>query len=328
MRVRHFSRLSWILALAVGVAGCDESGPASLDNEDTTLSLYLTDAPGDVAAVWINIDEVFFQGGPGGRLMLLDEPTGLIELTELVGISQSLVSDLAVEPGSYRQLRFVLGSAVLETSDGDVYSFGGADHPGGVASSGDLMCPGCAQSGLKVKLANGQLDVGEGENGLVLDFDVSQSFGRMAGNSGKWIMKPVIHAVPTQEGDDPENPEAGSSIQGTVALESGVELPQCPAGQERSLSDFVPTATALTLTDGDGGAIVRSGSVADTGIFEIGSLDPDSYALAFESELTFDAFKLVWQATVDPAQVDVGEGTTVEGVSYSIAAATCEAVAG
>jgi len=321
------------LACSLLVSACDEAGVSSVDDDRTTLSLYLTDAPGDVAAVWIEVSEIYFQGGPGGRLDVLTEPTDLIEITELVGTTASLVGDLEVSPGIYNQLRFVLASAVLETTAGEVYAFGDASHPEGLAVSGELKCPGCDRSGLKVKLANDQVELAEGANGIVLDFDVSQSFGRMAGNSGKWLMRPVIHAVRTEGGDDPDDPSAASAIRGSVALATDgegapIELPECPAGQGRTTGDFLPVATAISLLDGEGEAIRRTGSIADDGSFEIGPLQADSYELGFEPELLFDAFKLVWQATVDPATVDVDGSTDVGGVVYTVTRATCEAIGG
>ena len=42
----------------------------------------------------------------------------------------------------------------------------------------------------------------QGDDALVLDFDVSQSFGHGAGNSGRWIMRPVIHTDFERGGDD------------------------------------------------------------------------------------------------------------------------------
>ena len=332
-RLRNSIVMGLSLLLSLQVTACDDSGVSGVAEDETTLSLYLTDAPGDVAAVWVDVSEIYFQGGPGGRLDLVTEPTGLIELTELVGTTRSLASELEVAPGIYSQLRFVLAAAVLEATNGEVYTFGGADHPDGLETTGELKCPGCSNSGLKVKLANDRLELEDGDNAVVLDFDVSQSFGRVAGNSGKWLMRPVIHAIRTDDGGDSDNPSMGSAVRGAIALAADAEgtsiaLPQCPAGQDRTIGDFIPTATATTLTDGEGTVIVRTGSVKDDQTFEIGSLEPDAYTMGYESELVFDAVKLVWSATVDPTEIAVVAGEDVSGVAYTILGASCEPIGG
>ncbi|MEZ4424287.1 MAG: DUF4382 domain-containing protein [Gemmatimonadota bacterium] len=324
------ARLLPILVLPMlAFAACDSDGTSTLDDGPTRLSVYLTDAPGDVAAVWVDVAEIYFQGGPGGRTSVLEEPTGLIELTALADETRLLVGDLQLDPGIYRQLRLVLRAAVLEATDGQVYAFGGAEHPDGLPVTGDLQCPSCSGSGLKIKLAGDAVELTEGGNAVVLDFDVSQSFGHAAGRSGKWIMSPVIHAVRTPDSDDPEAPDAGGSIVGTVVLaqdEAGspVQIPQCPEGTDRSLADFVPAAVALTLADGDGSPIVRTGVVGEGSAFRIAPLDPDTYTLGVQN-LELDAFTLEWTATVEPGEVSVGEGERVEGVVYTVTGAGCVA---
>ena len=265
--------------------------------QDGTLSIFLTDAPGDVAAVWVDIAEIYFQGGPDGRLNLLSESTGLVELTELQDRAVELVGGLEVEPGTYSQLRFVLNSAVLEATNGDVYAFGGAAHPDGLAVTGELKCPSCTTSGLKVQLPGDALEMDEEGAGLVMDFDVAQSFGKPAGQSGKWIMKPVVHAVKMDDGVDPEMPGAGASISGTVALatdEGGapIVLPACPAEVARTIQDFVPTATAATLVDEEAAPIVRTGEVGEDGAFSMDFLEEDTYAMGFLNPLELGDMRL------------------------------------
>ena len=150
MRLERLSSL--LLFTLAAVAACQDSpidDPLPVDDSGTRISVFITDAPGDVSAVWVDVSEIYFQGGPGGRTPLVTEATGLIELTSLADRARELAGDVAIEPGNYAQLRFVVSAAVLETLDGSVYVFGDAVHPGGVAATGDLMCPGCSNSGLK-----------------------------------------------------------------------------------------------------------------------------------------------------------------------------------
>jgi len=319
-----------VLALGLMLGACSDDESTGLDDdidsEATTVSLYLTDAPGDVSRVWVEITEVNLVGGGAPPVVILDEPTGLIELTELVDRTQALVVDEAIEPGDYNVMRLVIGDAVLETDDGDVYTTSGAEHPEGTEATGSLLCPSCSNSGLKILLA-GTLSFEEGEDaGVLLDFDVSQSFGRQAGQSGMWVMNPVIHGT---KGDDDEfesGDDSRTEINGEVLLAEGVQIPECPAGEARTLEDFVPLASAATLTDDEGNALVFSGEAEEDGTFEIKVGPPDTYEFGFiESTELDEGGPLTFEATVAPASLEIVEGDEeVGGVTYTITGVSCE----
>lgn len=311
-----------ILPLAFGACNDGDDGVGVPGTDEALVSLYLTDAPGDVEAVWVQIDHVYLQGSDG-PVTLLDEPTDLIELTALVGVAQALVDDVEIPEGVYSQLRMVLGGAVLEAKDGTVYTMGGAEHPDGFQAGGELMCPSCDQSGLKALLPGGAVTVEEGSTALVLDFDVARSFGHRAGRSGKWIMRPVIHTMAMRDG-----PGSGRAIEGTVALADGVGIPECPAGTARSLEDFIPTATSLTLVDGEGEPIVRSGATDASGAFTVGFVPGGEWSMGWVESLDLTDWTLTFDATVEPGLVEVEGGSDVEGVLYTITGASCDAVDG
>ena len=307
--------LAALALLSLSFGACDDgstdshAGPAS-------LSVYLTDAPGEVEADWIDILSAELQG-EDGPVPLLSEPTGLIEVTELVGRTREIVDDAAVPDGRYGRLSLVIGGAVLEATDGRVYTREGAEHPGGLESTGTLHCPSCSQSGLKIQLHGVLID--GGDDALVLDFDVTQSFGHPAGGSGRWIMRPVIHT--TFEREDGET-LAGESIEGTVVLAEGVEIPSCPGDASRSLRDFIPTAIALNLRDGEGEPVVRTGRVDDEGDFEIAYVAADDYELGYVPGIDYDGAVLVFEALVTPAEVTVADDD-VDGVRYTVTGASC-----
>lgn len=310
-----------LLALTFGTA-CGDDGPTGAGGDGVTrLNVQLTDAPGDVEAVWVELVRVYLQGGDG-PVDLLAEPTELIEITELVGTSVLLVEDLEVASGSYGQLRFVIGDAVLEASDGTVYVLGDAQHPDGLVATGGLQCPSCQQSGIKVVLPGGELDLEEGDVTITLDFDVSETFGHKAGNSGRWVMRPKMHGT-WLAGE----PVFGPAARGLVRLADGVEVPACPAGTPRGLSDFVPLATATTLLDGDGLPLLRTGTTGVDGSFIIGPLAPDSYDLGYLGTLELEGADLNFEASVSPQQVAVTE-TDAIGVVYDVTSATCDPVGG
>lgn len=312
-----------VLATALlSLAACDDSGVSGPRSDKASLSVYLTDAPGDVEAVWVEILQITLQGAQGAPVSLLGTPTDLILLTDLVGTTHLLVENAELDPSTYSQLRLVVGDAVLLSSEGVVYVKGDPILPTGLedAPLGNLICPSCSQSGLKVTVPNDEMELEEGSAVMVIDFDVSQSFGHKAGNSGNWVMRPVIHGILT------ETMSSARAIRGTVALamdgENPITIPACPSEEPRSIQDFIPTATLLGILDGEGSPIVRSGAVAEDGSFQISFLAPGSYSLGHMAELTLGEFVLSFTAGVEPEEMTVGS-EDVTGVVYTIQSAEC-----
>ena len=308
--------------LLLAAVGCDDSTDSPTQATGaTTLSVFLTDGPGDVDMVWVRVDDVVLVG-QGAPVSLLDEATDLINLTELQDVAMALVEDVPVEPGRYTQVRFVLGGAVLLDDDGNVYAYGGVEPPDGLEVTGDLTCPSCSQSGIKVRLPGG-VELAEGDDaGVLMDFDISQSFGRQAGQSGRWVMNPVILGT-VDDADVIEEDEAEAKITGVVSLGADVVIPMC-AGEERDLEDFIPVAMSTVLVDDDGNALRFTGETDADG-FKIEVLGVDTYDLDYDTETDFGDQKLVWEAEVDPEQV-VGQagGDEVGGVAYTVTDVSCE----
>jgi len=318
-------RITPLVGTLLLMTGCDSSttDPDDLGEGNATLSVWLTDAPGDVANVWVEVENVILVGS-GGQLSLLDEASELINLMELRDSTMPLVTDAEVEIGTYGQIRFLIGGAVLETTDGQVFVRGGAEHPQGLAATGNLQCPSCSQTGIKVRIPSG-VELEAGSNGLLLDFDVTQSFGRQAGQSGMWVMRPTIQGVLAPP-EELEEGEFGMMIEGSVllGLDLGVPLtlPVC-SGEQRTLVDFTPTATSTTLTDDDGDPLVFAGETTSGGGFGIRVLHADTYTLGFSSETVLDAGTVVWSAGSVPGQVTVADSGGAAGVVYTVVGANC-----
>lgn len=187
------------------LAACSDS-PTGLKHG--YLSLYLTDAPGDVAEAVVTIDRIYLQpdsGSDAGRIVLREDDV-TVDLLTLRDSIMGLIDSVEIPEGQYRQLRLVISGGYLsivgqDTTTRQIYA-SSPTYPGvpaGAVVTGELQMPSFAQSGLKVTLPASALVVGEDEVArLIIDFDVAQSFGRAAGNSGRWVMSPVIRAsVPT-----------------------------------------------------------------------------------------------------------------------------------
>jgi hypothetical protein len=176
-----------ILALAA-LAGCDGQSP----NAMTSFSVKLKDAPGDVEQAMVTISEVDLIGS-GGVQVLTQTPT-TVDLLTLAATTATLVQDVEVPSGSYEQLRFKITGACLAVENGsggsDVFATDGYDATqcGGEAT-GLLQAPSFAQSGLKVTMAGNALELTGPEKVVLVDFDVSQSFGHEAAG---WVMHPVV----------------------------------------------------------------------------------------------------------------------------------------
>lgn len=317
----------WLMSamlLPLAVVACDTE---PIGTDTAQVSLLLTDNPGDVEYAWVDIGDVYLQGGGerGRETLLTAEEAeelgedGLVELTELADATLELASDVTISAGNYGQLRFVVEGAVLETEDGDVFTFN-AEHPDGDVATGSLTCPSCSETGIKVDLSGNAGNLQGDGNLLLLDFDVRESFGREAGASDTWVMNPVIRSVDVA---------FTGTIWGSVDVardedgEPELEIPACPDGTERDVDAFIPRATAQSLTDDEGDPIVTTTEVNEDGEFALGFLEPDDYDLGYADPVNFNGAELHFEAEVDPATVSVSSGGEEE-VEYTIVSATCE----
>lgn len=199
MRLRFPSFL--LLALAVAFAGCD-----SADTDGTgTLRVLLTDAPGDFLSAVVTVESVYLQSedgdddAEGSRVILRDDPV-TVDLLTLQNEVLDLVDGTAVPEGRYHQLRLVISGGYIEVEkeDGSSAIYASSDDYAAeqnVEATGRLQMPSYASSGLKVVLPNEANEIEDDQNIVLLDFDVSESFGHQAGNSGMWVMHPVVHAT-------------------------------------------------------------------------------------------------------------------------------------
>ncbi len=215
-----------------------------------TISLKLTDAPGDFKAAVVTISKIEIVGD-GGATVLRNTPvtTNLLSLSNDV---TDLVSSAVVPSGTYSQLRFVItgGYVEVEQAGGGTAIFASSPTyeglPAGATVAGALQMPSFAESGLKVDLPRGGVKVGTDSHVLLVDFDVAQSFGHDAGGSGMWVMHPVVKAIEF---------ELSGTVNVTMKLGPGVTLPGTATLADFSavLTNAGGSAKTLPLTDEGGG---------------------------------------------------------------------------
>ena len=267
------------LALTLPVAACDDGTEA----EFGSVTVQLTDAPGEeVVEAWVTITDIYLQGedgeedSEGSRVYLLQDAQETHELLSLANTVEELVVGQEVPTGTYGQLRIVISEGCIETDDGSVFASSEAFELCG-AVTGSLQMPSFAQTGAKV-LLNG-LTIDGGQQVLLLDFNVADSFGRAAGQSGRWVMNPVIHA---SEIDLTAGVDATLSA-GDVTLPDGYELGQFSATLLPTSSD----SSQVMFTDVDGDGIFEAAFdflLPETGPFELRLNAPEGLTVTVDPE--------------------------------------------
>jgi autotransporter translocation and assembly factor TamB len=297
-----------LAAFALPALGCsDDNSPSGT----TSLTVNMTDAAGDIKAAVVTISEIYLVGSGDQAHVTLTSTPVTTNLLDLANSTKTLVDAQDVTDGTYSELRFVItgGYVEVENDDGSTSIYASSSDyaglPAGAAVAGQLQMPSLGQSGLKVDLPADALTLDGTAETLLLDFDVSQSFGHAAGNSGTWVMHPVIKGATFTE---------AAKAHATLALGTGVTLPDV-AGSAITLADF-----SAVLTSSAGGTETQP--LADTdadGTFDatFDFLLPGDYTVTFTGPagLTF---------TTDPAgpiAVTAASGTTVDA-GATVTAAT------
>jgi uncharacterized protein DUF4382/carboxypeptidase family protein len=228
-------------------------GSGGATSADGSLRVALTDAPScGFDHVFVTVEQVrVHQSASAG-----DADAGWTEINvtparriDLTTLTNGVLEELGTTPlpaGQYSQIRLVLAS---NGATGTTTFANSVQPTGGTLTA--LTTPSAQQSGLKLQahfeVVSGQLA------DLVLDFDACKSIVS-AGNSGKFILKPVVSV----------HPRVVSGIQG-----------------------FVTTTLSLsstTVAAQQNGLTVRSTVPDSTGKFSIPFLPAGTYTLVINSE--------------------------------------------
>ena len=201
------------LLVIISINGCGGSSSSSTTSATGSVSVLLTDAPGDYEAVYVTIDEILVHKAGDDDLNVTDDDLNVTEadlnatdddpswitvaephktydlLTLQNGITE-LLGESNISAGRYTQMRLVLGS---EDDNGTTVADGYPSHPfanyivfldGGDVSELDVPS--------NVFKTNHNFEIIQGESyTMLIDFDANQSINQ-AGNSGRWILNPVI----------------------------------------------------------------------------------------------------------------------------------------
>ncbi len=234
------------LLLALGLQGCQEE-----KTEDTArVQLRLVDASGEYEEVNVEIIDIQYNSTAKEGWTSFTPKNGYpiqVDLTKLIAGNDLLLSDEIIPSGMLNQIRLVLSNnntLLLKNAPGTI----------------DLDTPSAEQSGLKLKLDT-ELDPGFSYT-FILDWDVQKSIVK-AGNSGKYILKPVIRV----------NTKVNSgSIRGSVAGES---ISQDP-GEVQPIGDVI-----VAIYDDENEYITQT-STDEKGAFLIQSLQAGTYKIIID----------------------------------------------
>ena len=169
--------LTSVFGLALFIAGCSTSPDSGMG----TLEVRMVDAPIDSAKevnVVINSVQVNNSETDTGWVTI-NEPNKTYNLLELTNGAYAVLGDAELEAGTYEQIRLILAS------EGNNIVFENGE-------SVSLFVPSGAQTGVKLNV-NAEIEPGFTYT-LILDFNASKSVVK-AGNSGKYLLKPVIRTV-------------------------------------------------------------------------------------------------------------------------------------
>jgi hypothetical protein len=181
-------------ALFLALTACDSTRSGATSE----ITMLLTDAPGDILEAVVTIEEIYLQGGEGGRTVLFEGPI-TVDLTDLVNETIQLVEGVVVPAGSYAQLRFVISGGYIRVEgeeEGTSTIFASSPDYAGLPPEavvgGQLIMPSFDAAGLKVNFPGQLVVLPEGTLTMLLDFDAKESYGREAGDSGDWVLNPLI----------------------------------------------------------------------------------------------------------------------------------------
>lgn len=187
-----YSRFRNVLAfglMAVLIASCSDVNFSGSKAEKGHMDFHLTDAPANYDEVNIDVQGLRIHYTPQSSDTVTSDTTSSdgkwidlpldpvrLNLLELTNGVDSLIASADLDAGHYKELRLILGDDNDVVIDGETHS---------------LKVPSGQESGYKIKFST-DLEPGD-DIDVTIDFDAARSVHK-AGNSEKYILKPVLKA--------------------------------------------------------------------------------------------------------------------------------------
>lgn len=245
---------AWALAIA-GALSLSACGGGGSGGGTGTVNASLTDAPsGTYKNVFVTVEKVRLNqnadangNGSGWIDIALPTPEQIDLLSLQNGVFKALGS-VDVPAGTYNQARLVLSANTPQSPNANyvVLSSDNSQHA--------LTTPSGQQSGTKINVS---MSVGNAQTvDLLIDFDADKSVV-IAGNSGQYVLKPVLRAIP----------KLANGVKGKV------DLTTVTTGQVATVS----------LQDSSGVLVRSTNPDPSTGAFVLSPVAPGTYDLVVTS---------------------------------------------
>lgn len=265
--IKKFLSTAVALAAVFAVSSCNDDNDNNNSDGTAQVKVRMTDAPGDYDQVNVEVIDVKYKANAdaseNGWISIGNVNPQIYNLLDLTGGVSVLLADTEIQAGQFSQLRLVLGENNTVVKNGVTHN---------------LSTPSAQQSGLKLQV-NQQLLAG-GNYDFLIDFDVDESIVE-AGNSGNYILKPVLRVSQAQ---------ASGSIKGIVTpgpyqvVASVVANGETISAYTNSLGEFVlhgvPNGTytlAINVQSGFGfdsaiyvdNVVVANGEITNVGLISL-----------------------------------------------------------
>lgn len=257
------------------------------------MSASLVDGPfrssgGTVTAVNIALSKVEVVGSGGTQTIATFSPSQQINLLNYQ-TTPLLLGSASIPAGQYQQLRFVLDTSNANNTsvvvNGTTYplSIPSATGGGFGGNSSTDAGDGAGTSGIKVNVG---LNALAGQTyGFLIDFNAAESIVS-AGQSGQWLMKPVLVATALA---------MAGSVSGTVHNNAGTAVSNAEVLAEQN------------------GTPVNSGVTDASGNFQINALPAGSYTLVVKNSWTSQAGAVETSTGADGTADVTGPTVTITG---------------
>ncbi len=283
MKYIKFLFLSAILV--TGFTSCDEQD--STDDAKGRIELSITDAPiydDNVSGVYIGITGIEINGDDGWTQLETYEEPLTINLLDYQDGDVYFLTEEELHAGNYSEIRLLLEAPEMngtpKSNPGTYLEFeDGSQQP--------LFVPSGATSGYKAK---GDFDIPEGGvTSVTIDFDVRKSVVK-AGNSGKYLLKPVLRLV--------ENDNVALIRGEVLALEeyTNIQVYAYNDGVFTEEEIFDPESDEVDFPNA-----VTSAQVRSDGTFTLAFMEPgvyDLYAVAFDENGEYLEIITTWEDVI------------------------------
>ncbi len=168
--------LFWSVLIFAVLFACQDPVDLRPEDKNAYLQIRLTDAPGDIDAVFIDLLQVQIKTQQTNGFLDLNTIAGVYDLLQYQAGDDTLIVNDSLPAGQIQQIRLILGPQNRVMVDSVLY---------------DLKVPSGMESGIKINFSS--IAVQDSLTQILLDFDAEKSIVKQG--NGRYSLKPVIKAT-------------------------------------------------------------------------------------------------------------------------------------